>query len=181
MEIIETDLPGVFILIPQVFTDHRGWFYESCNRKFLADYGIDFNIVQINHSFSQQKNTLRGLHFQNHPHTQAKIVRCLAGSILDAAVDLRRDSPAFLHWTIVELSASNRRQLYIPKGFAHGCLTLSDNTEIEYLTDEFYDPAAERTIRYDAPSIGIRWETAIPILSHKDAEAPFWHESCCNF
>ena len=181
MEVIQTDLPGVVILIPQIFTDHRGWFYESCSRKALAAHGIDFNIAQINHSSSLQKNTLRGLHFQNHPFAQAKIVRCIAGSILDAAVDLRRDSPAYLQWTTVKLSAANRRQLYIPRGFAHGCLALTDNAEIEYLTDEFYHPEAERTVRYDDPAIGINWETADPILSAKDAAAPFLRDSDCNF
>ena len=181
MEVMQTDLPGVVILIPQVFTDHRGWFFESCSRRALAAHGIDFNIAQINRSCSLQRYTLRGLHFQNHPYAQAKIIRCTAGSILDAAVDLRRDSPAYLQYTMVELSAANRRQLYIPRGFAHGCLTLTDNTEIEYLTDEFYYPEADRTLRFDDPAIGISWETADPILSAKDAAAPFLRDCGCNF
>jgi len=181
MEVTKSTINDVLILTPRVFKDNRGWFYESYTQKALSSIGIEHCFVQANHSFSLMKNTVRGLHFQNNLKAQTKIVRCTVGSIMDVAVDLRKNSLTYLQWVMVELSAGNKKQLYIPKGFAHGFLSLTDNVEIQYLVDEFYSPEADRSIRYDDPDIGIRWNVENPILSEKDSEAPLLKDSDYNF
>jgi len=178
---INTDLHEVYILEPQVFKDDRGWFMESWSQNESASIGINGSFVQDNHSFTAKKGTLRGLHFQNNPMSQSKIIRCIAGSILDVAVDIRKGSPHYLKWVAVELTANNRRQLYIPRGFAHGYLTLCNNVEVIYKVDNFYKKEYDRSIIYNDTTIGVEWGISNPILSAKDSDAPCLAESDCNY
>ena len=172
MNVIETALAGVRILEPQVFGDTRGWFMESWSKKKMEDAGICVDFVQDNHSFSAQKGTLRGLHYQLNPMAQAKLLRVSHGAIFDVAVDIRRGSPTYAKWVGVELTAENARQLFIPRGFAHGFITLTDNVEVQYKADNFYAPACDGNIRWDDPEIGVTWPLAPVVLSEKDANAP---------
>lgn len=173
MQIEQTALPGVLILTPQRFGDHRGFFSESWNRQRMADHGIDIDFVQDNHSLSAAVGTVRGLHFQTPPHAQDKLVRCGRGALLDVAVDIRRGSPTYGQWVGVELSAENGRQLLVPAGFAHGFATRAPDTEIVYKCSDYYAPDCDRALRYDDPQVGIDWGLAgDPILSDKDAAAP---------
>lgn len=181
MKKIETNLPGVYILEPQVFGDSRGWFMETYSSSKFFDLGIDTLFVQDNQSFTAQKDVLRGLHFQNSPAAQCKIVRVFSGAVLDVAVDIRKGSPHYLKWTAVELSADNNRQLYIPRGFAHGFLTLTENVHFVYKVDSLYNKECDRSIRFDDPAIGVDWGINNPILSDKDKNAPFLKDSDCNF
>ncbi len=169
---VRLSIPDVVLFEPQVFADARGHFLESFNRKTFADaVGFDPDFVQDNQSFSH-KGVLRGLHYQLQPHAQGKLVRVVAGAAFDVAVDLRDNSPTRLKWVSAMLSAENRNQLWIPPGFAHGFLSLEEPTEFLYKTTTFYDPASERSIRWDDPKIGIDWPTRAPVLSAKDAAAP---------
>jgi dTDP-4-dehydrorhamnose 3,5-epimerase len=179
--IIETKLPGAFILEPQVFGDGRGWFLESWSRRDLESAGFFYDFVQDNHSFSANRGTLRGIHFQNGEHAQAKIVRCVRGAVMDVAVDLRRGSPTFSSWVSVELSAENKRQFLIPRGFGHAFLTLTDDVEFCYKADNYYSMDADRGIRYDDPAIGVIWPDMELILSDKDRVAPLLTESDVDF
>ncbi len=181
MKLKKTKFDGVYIISPEVFGDARGWFYESYNEKALREAGIKTRFVQDNHSFNSQKNTLRGLHFQNTPHSQAKLVRCTAGAIKDVIVDLRESSPTYKQWLAVELSPENHWQMYIPKGFAHGYLTLAPKSEFQYKVDEFYCRESDRSIRFDDPEIGIDWGCRNPIVSQKDKIAPLLRDSDVNF
>ena len=182
MQVIETKLPGVLILAPKVHGDHRGWFVETYSKRTLADLGIHHEFVQDNHSFSAQQGTLRGLHFQNNPKAQTKLVRCTRGRILDVAVDIRRGSPTFAQWVAVELSADNQHQLLVPKGFAHAFLTLTENVEVQYKVDEYYAPDCDRSIRFDDPQIGVDWGVDVtPVLSDKDLKAPLLQDCDFNF
>lgn len=181
MNLTKTEIDGVYILEPKVFKDNRGWFMESYSYKVLKEIGLDINFVQDNHSYSALKGTLRGLHFQTNPMAQTKLVRCTRGKILDVAIDLRRSSPTYKQWVSVELSEENKKQLLIPKGFAHGFLTLTDNVEVQYKVDEYYSAEHDRSIRYDDPDIGIDWGVDNPILSEKDLKAPLLRGSDHNF
>lgn len=181
MNILHTKIKDVFIIEPRVFGDHRGWFMETYSYKLFKENGIVQQFVQDNHSLSIQKGTLRGLHFQNNPKAQAKLIRCTKGKILDVAVDLRTDSSTFKKWVSVELSEENKKQIFIPKGFAHGFLTLTDNVEVQYKVDEFYAPECDRGIRYNDPEFNINWGDIQPILSEKDANAPFLKDCDLNF
>ncbi len=172
MNVIETKLSGVRILEPQVFGDARGWFMESWSEKKMEDAGIRVDFVQDNHSFSTQKGTLRGLHYQLNPMAQAKLLRVSRGAIFDVAVDIRRGAPTYAQWIGVELSAENYRQLFIPRGFAHGFITLTDDVEVQYKADNFYAPDCDGNIRWDDPAIGIAWPLTPTVLSEKDAAAP---------
>ncbi|SAK43983.1 dTDP-4-dehydrorhamnose 3,5-epimerase [Caballeronia catudaia] len=167
---VSTEIPEVVILEPKVFGDDRGFFYESFNAKhFEAATGLKREFVQDNHSRSA-KNVLRGLHYQTQ-HTQGKLVRVIAGAVFDVAVDIRRSSPTFGKWAGVELSAENRRQLWVPEGFAHGFVVISEFAEFLYKTTDYYAPEFEQSIRWDDPQINIRWPAGIePILSKKDAD-----------
>ncbi|GGU50081.1 dTDP-4-dehydrorhamnose 3,5-epimerase [Pseudomonas laurentiana] len=168
MEVIATELPDVLILEPKVFGDARGFFYESFNaRTFEALTGVTTTFVQDNHSRSQ-RGVLRGLHYQLE-NPQGKLVRVVQGEILDVCVDVRRSSPTFGRWVSVHLSAENQRQLWIPQGFAHGFVVLSDSAEFLYKTTDYYNPAAERCIRWDDPELAIDWQLQqAPLLSAKD-------------
>lgn len=181
MNVIETKLPGVCIIESQVFGDHRGWFMESWSQKKMEDNGLNVVFVQDNQSFTAKKGTLRGIHFQQYPMSQAKLVRVVRGAVMDVAVDLRKDSPTYKQWVSVELSAENKRQLFIPQGFGHAFLTLTDDVEFVYKCDNLYSRELERSIRYDDPEIGIEWGTDGPVLSDKDAVAPFLKDSDCNY
>jgi len=181
LEIIQTELPDVKILLPRVFGDNRGWFMESWSERDMEKAGLFFEFLQDNHSFSAQKGTLRGLHFQKNPYAQAKLVRCICGAIMDVAVDIRRGSPYFGKWTTAELSAENKKMLLIPHGFAHGFLTLTDNVEILYKADQYYSPEADRSVAWNDPAIGIYWGIDEPILSRKDQNAPLLADSDANF
>lgn len=176
MKVIETALPGVVIIEPQVFGDARGWFMESWSAKKMEDGGIHVAFVQDNHSFSAQKGTLRGLHYQLNPMAQAKLLRASRGAIFDVAVDVRRGSPTYAQWVGVELSAENYRQLFIPRGFAHGFITLTDNVEVQYKADNLYAPDCDGNIRWDDPAIGVAWPLTPTVLSEKDANAPLLAE-----
>ena len=181
MNVIETKLAGVVIVEPQVFGDHRGWFMESWSQKTMADNGLNVNFVQDNQSYTARKGTLRGIHFQQYPMAQTKLVRVTRGAVMDVAVDLRKDSPTYRQWVAVELSAENRKQLLIPQGFGHAFLTLTDDVEFVYKCDNFYSKEHDRNIRFDDPELGVEWGIADPILSEKDAAAPFLKDSDCNF
>ena len=181
MKIIKTEIEDVLILEPRVFGDHRGWFTETYSKTKFQELGIDIEFVQDNHSMSAQKGTLRGLHFQTNPKAQTKLVRCTKGKILDVAVDLRKGSSTYKKWVGVELSEENKKQLLIPKGFAHGFLTLTDNVEVQYKVDEYYAPECDRSIRFDDPEIGVDWGIEEPILSEKDLKAPLLKDSDVDF
>lgn len=169
-------LPEVILLEPRLFADERGWFTESYNARSFADVtGLDVGFVQDNHSRSA-RGVLRGLHYQLPPSAQGKLVRAVSGAIFDIAVDIRRSSPTFRRWVGETLSADNRRQLWVPPGFAHGFLALDEGTEVLYKTTGFYDRAAERSIRWDDPDLAIGWPAGLtPILAAKDAAAPPLH------
>ena len=143
--------------------------------------GFDIDFAQDNHSYTAKKGVIRGIHFQNNPDSQTKIVRCIRGAVLDVAVDLRKGSPTYKKWLAFELSADNKRQLLIPKGFGHGFLTLSEDTEFLYSVDNPYSPSLDRSIKYSDPDLAIDWGIADPILSEKDAAAPYLKDSDCNY
>ena len=176
MKVTETKLKGVYIVEPQVFGDARGWFTESWSEKKLAEAGIRADFVQDNHSYSAQKGTLRGLHYQLNPMCQAKMLRCTRGKIFDVAVDIRKGSPQYGQWVGVELSAENHKQLFIPRGFAHGFITLTDDVEVQYKADNYYAPECDGNIRWDDPEIGVEWPIEPVILSDKDRVAPLLKE-----
>jgi len=168
MRATATSLPDVLIIEPRVFEDARGFFFESYNRRTFAEAGIDAEFVQDNHSRSV-RGVLRGLHYQIQ-HAQGKLVRVVAGEVFDVAVDLRRSSPTFGGHVAMRLSASDRRMLYIPPGFAHGFLVLSDAAEFLYKTTDYWYPAHDRTLRFDDPALGIGWPVDVaPTLAPKDA------------
>ena len=164
------------MLEPQVFGDARGWFMESWSQRKMHDAGIDVQFVQDNQSFSAQKGTLRGLHYQLNPMCQAKLLRCTRGKIFDVAVDIRKGSPQYGKWVGVELSAENKKQLFIPRGFAHGFITLTDDVEVQYKADNYYAPECDGNIRWDDPDIGVEWPLKPVILSEKDSKAPLLKE-----
>ena len=173
MNIIPTSIPEVLIIEPKVFGDARGYFYECYNRAKYVAAGIDCDFVQDNESFSR-RGVLRGLHFQAAPYTQAKLVRVINGRVLDVAVDIRRHSPTFGKHVSVELSGENFRQLFIPRGFAHGFAVLSDEALFAYKCDNSYSPAHERGIAFDDPELGIDWmlDASEYLLSPKDKLNP---------
>lgn len=176
MKATETRLKGVFVLEPQVFGDARGWFMESWSQRKMEEAGIKVDFVQDNQSFSAQKGTLRGLHYQLNPKCQAKLLRCTRGRIFDVAVDIRKGSPQYGQWVGVELSAENKKQLFIPRGFAHGFITLTDDVEVQYKADNYYAPECDGNIRWNDPDIGVEWPIEPVILSEKDQQAPLLKE-----
>ena len=182
LKVTETELKGVYVVEPQVFGDSRGWFMETWSARKLVEAGIDVNFVQDNQSFSAAKGTLRGLHYQLNPMSQAKLIRCTRGEIFDVAVDIRRGSPQYAKWVGVRLSADNKKQLFIPRGFAHGFITLTDNVEVMYKADNYYAPECDGNIRWNDPAIGVDWPTEPTNLSDKDKNAPLLSErSGLNF
>ena len=181
MKVVSTEIEDLFIIEPQVFGDNRGWFMESWSQKKMEEAGLFYNFVQDNHSFSALKGTLRGLHFQKGSSSQAKLVRCVRGAVLDVAVDLRKNSKTYKKWVGCILSEENKKQFLIPRGFAHGFLTLTDNVEFVYKADNYYDPQADRNIIWNDEEINIDWGIENPILSEKDKKAPKLSESDVDF
>lgn len=181
MNVIKTKLEGVVIIEPDVFGDHRGYFMETYSKTKYEEIGITVDFVQDNMSFSAQKGTLRGLHWQNAPMAQSKLVSCTRGTVIDVAVDIRKGSPTYGEWVSVELSAENKRQFFIPQGFAHGFLTLTDDVEFRYKVDNFYSKEHERGIRYDDPTVNVDWGALLngiePVLSDKDKIGPTLSEA----
>jgi dTDP-4-dehydrorhamnose 3,5-epimerase len=173
--VIPTRLPGVLLFEPAVFHDDRGYFLERWNRVRMAAAGLDVEFVQDNLSFSRH-GVLRGLHLQAAPYAQGKLVSVLQGSIYDVAVDLRPDSPTHLQWLGMELSAENRRHLYIPEGFAHGFVVTGESALVSYQCTHIYVAEADRSVRWDDPHIGVQWPIADPVLSAKDRNAPLLRE-----
>ena len=172
MLFLETKLKGAFTIDLQRIEDSRGFFARAfCKREFERR-GLNPAVVQCNVSFNPQKGTLRGMHYQQEPFREVKVVRCIAGAIFDAIVDLRPDSSTYRQWTGVELSAQNGRSLYVPEGFAHGYLTLTENTEVFYQVSEFYSPGYERSIRWNDPAFRIQWPIEPLIISPRDASHP---------
>jgi dTDP-4-dehydrorhamnose 3,5-epimerase len=165
------ELPEILVIEPRVFRDDRGFFVETYHAPRYRAAGIDVAFVQDNHSRST-RGTLRGLHWQVAPRAQAKLIRVLAGEILDVAVDIREESPTCGRWTAVALSADNFRQLFVPVGFAHGFLVLSDVADVEYKCSDVYDPAAERGLMWNDPALGIAWPVTDPVLSARDQTHP---------
>lgn len=170
MKITETELPGVLIVEPDVFRDDRGFFLETYHRDRYVAAGLPFPFVQDNHSRSC-RGTLRGLHAQSR-RPQGKLVRAVTGELFDVAVDIRRGSPTFARWVGVVLSEENRRQVYIPPGFAHGFCVLSAQADVDYKCTDVYDPGFELALLWSDPEVGIRWPVTSPLLSRKDAAAP---------
>ena len=172
MEFTKTTLKDVYLIKPQVFGDNRGFFLESYSKKKFEEAGINSNFVQDNHSKSEKKGTLRGLHFQTSPYAQAKLLRVVNGSIYDVVVDLRKDSETFGKWEGFELTADNFKMLFVPRGFAHSFMTLEDNTEVLYKADNLYQPEAEGGIAWNDPDLKIDWPIQDPILSDRDKKWP---------
>ena len=181
MKVIETEIKDLYMIEPQVFGDNRGWFTESWSQKKMEEAGLFYNFVQDSHSFSEKKGTLRGLHFQKGSSSQAKLVRCVRGAVFDVAVDLRKNSKTYKKWVGCVLSEENKKQFLIPRGFAHGFLTLTDNVEFVYKADNYYDPQADRNIIWNDEEINIDWGIENPILSEKDKKAPKLSESDVDF
>ena len=181
MEIKKYDIEGLMLITPKVFGDNRGWFMETYSDSALKSNGVDIVFKQDNHSKSLEKGTLRGLHFQNSPNAQTKLIRCTKGKILDVAVDIRKNSKTYKQWIAVELSEDNKCQLLIPQGFAHGFLTLTEDCEVQYKVDNLYAPESDRSIRFDDPELGVDWGTTDVVLSEKDKNAPFLKDSDFNF
>ena len=180
MQIETTPLSGIVIVTPARFGDTRGFFSESYSAKVLAEHGITIPFVQDNHSLSQTKGTVRGLHFQAPPHAQDKLVRCGRGALFDVVVDIRRGSPTYGQWFGTELSFENGRQILVPAGFAHGFITRTSDTESIYKCSDYYAPETEGAIRWDDPDLDINWRQGagqgelVAILSDKDAAAPLF-------
>lgn len=185
MKVIKTKFQEVLILCPELHGDNRGFFLESYNKARYEEIGITNEFVQDNISYSEKKGTLRGLHWQNAPMSQSKLVTCTRGIVIDVAVDLRKGSPTYREWVSVELSEENRLQLYIPQGFAHGFITLTDKVEFHYKVDNFYSKEHDRGICFNDPSIHVNWGVLLngiqPILSEKDKNGPKLEDSDCNF
>lgn len=172
MNILPTKLDGVLVIETDVFSDHRGFFTESYSYERFMKEGIEYDFIQDNHSLSKEAGTIRGLHFQLAPKAQTKLVRVVVGAIYDVAVDLRKESSTYGQWVGIILSEANKRQLLVPKGFAHGFCTLIDNTQVLYKVDEYYSKEYDRGILWDDPDIGIEWPTNQVILSDKDSAHP---------
>lgn len=181
MNVIHSKLSGISLIEPKVFGDHRGFFMESYNERTFQEHGMDYRFVQDNHSLSAQAGVIRGLHYQLNPKAQTKLVRVIAGAIYDVVVDIRQESPTFGQWEGFILSAENKRQLLVPKGFAHGFCTLVENTEVLYKVDEYYSPEHDRGILWSDPELNINWPSSSPILSEKDTKHPLLKDAELNF
>ena len=175
MEIIETKIKDLLIIKPDVFADERGYFFESYNKQRFSEHGLEMNFVQDNESQSM-KGVLRGLHFQNAPYAQGKLVRVVKGAVMDVAVDLRKGSPTFGQWESVELTEGNKFMYWIPEGFAHGFVCLADHSVFTYKCTNVYNKASEGSIRWNDPDLNIDWKIEHPILSEKDKVAPLFRE-----
>lgn len=176
MKFIKTDFSDLILIEPKVFKDGRGFFLESYSTKPFSEHGIDAVFVQDNHSKSSSKGVLRGLHFQEPPFHQSKLIRVVRGSAFDVAVDLRKNSKTYGRWLGFTLSADNCRILFVPRGFAHGFCTLEPDTEVIYKVDNIYSPEHDKGVRWNDPDLGIKWPIDTPILSDKDSKLPYLKE-----
>lgn len=181
MNVIKTKFEDALLIEPKVFGDHRGFFTESYNKKMFKQNGIDMDFIQDNHSLSQQSGTLRGMHYQLNDKAQTKLVRVTRGAIYDVIVDIRKGSPTYGQWQGFILSADNKRQLLVPKGFAHGFCTIVENTEVQYKVDQLYSPEHDRGIAWNDPALNIDWPFNNPVLSDKDTKHPTLAEADNNF
>ncbi|MFT3679339.1 MAG: dTDP-4-dehydrorhamnose 3,5-epimerase [Ferruginibacter sp.] len=172
MTFTETTLKGSFIVSLKPFSDERGWFARTYCKNEFAAIGHDKEWLQMNHSFTNEKGTVRGMHFQYPPFSEIKMVRCIAGAVMDVVVDIRKDSPTFLQHVSVELSAVNKQMIYIPEGFAHGFQTLQENTELIYHHSAFYQPGVEGGLRYNDPVLNIQWSLPVVNVSERDNNHP---------
>lgn len=172
MKFTETPLQGAYLITPDLLEDERGFFARSFCRHEFTDHGLNADFVQCNISFNKMKGTLRGMHYQISPHEEVKLVRCTAGAIYDVIIDLRAESPTFMKWFAVELTAENHKLLYIPKRFAHGFQTLSANTELSYHHSSFFSPECSRGLRFDDPILGIKWPLSVGVISVRDQNYP---------
>ena len=172
MTFTETALKGSYIISLKPFVDERGWFARTYCKNEFAAIGHDKEWVQMNHSFTAEKGTVRGMHFQHPPFTEIKMVRCIAGAVMDVIVDVRKDSPTFLQHVVVELSAANKQMIYIPEGFAHGFQTLEENTELIYHHSEFYKSGVEGGLRYNDEILNINWPLPVINVSERDNNHP---------
>lgn len=177
MNFIPTPLAGSYVIDLVLRNDHRGWFARTYCKQEFEQIGHTREFVQMNQSYTREKGALRGMHFQRSPHREVKVVRCITGAVFDVIVDLRKDSPTFLQWFGVELSARNKKTLYVPEGFAHGFQTLEENSELLYLVSEQYAPQAEGGVRYDDPAFKIQWPLAVSDISEKDMAHPLLTEN----
>jgi dTDP-4-dehydrorhamnose 3,5-epimerase len=169
----ETGLPGAYVIDLERIEDERGFFARAWDERELTEHGLESRIAQCNVSFNKRKGTLRGMHLQRPPHQEVKLIRCTRGGLFDVIIDLRPDSGAYKRWIGIELTADNRRMLYVPRGFAHGFQTLEDDTETFYMVSEFYTPGAESGVRWDDPVFGIEWLLGRPTeVSEKDQHWP---------
>ena len=177
---LQTELEGAYILEPDVHGDSRGWFMETYTKNKMGDLeSIEF--VQDNQSYSSQKGILRGLHCQTNPHCQTKLIRCTKGEIWDVIVDIRKGSPTYKKWIKVLLTAENKKQLFIPKGFLHGFVTITDEVEVQYKVDDYYNKECDRSVKFNDPEFGVEWGIENPIMSEKDKNAPLYKDSDCIF
>ncbi len=178
---IALPLKDAYVIVPEVYTDHRGYFIETYNLQNFTEIGITLKFVQDNESKTLKAGTIRGLHYQMAPMAQAKLVRCVRGAIFDVIVDIRPGSPTFGRWTGVYLNDRNHKQILVPVGFAHGFQALVDNVIVAYKVSQFYSKEHDRSIRWDDPDIGISWPIDNPILSEKDRNAPFLKDAELRF
>lgn len=181
MEIIKTELEDAVIVVPKMIGDNRGWFVESYNKKDLEELGLEVDFVQDNRSFSKKKGTLRGLHCQKNPTAQAKLVSCVQGAINDVIVDIRHGSPTYMKHIVVELSAENNKMLFVPEGFLHGFVSLTDDVVLNYKVSSYFRPENDRSIKFDDPAFSIDWGNDEHTMSQKDLNAPFYSDSDVYF
>lgn len=181
MRVIESKLEGVKLIEPKAFGDHRGFFMESYNETLFNEHGINHTFIQDNHSLSKEAGVLRGMHYQLEPKAQTKLIRVATGAIYDVVVDIRKGSPTYGQWEGYILSEHNKRQLLVPRGFAHGFCTITENVNVLYKVDELYSPEHDRGIAWDDPSLGIKWPISEPILSEKDSKHPVLQDADHNF
>ena len=168
----DTKIKGAYVIDPERFPDHRGFFARAWDRRDLEKKGLSTALAQCNISYNKSAGTLRGMHYQLPPHAEIKVVRCTMGALYDVIVDLRKDSPSYRQWAGVELTAENRRMLYIPEGCAHGFITLVENTEAYYHVSAHYEPSAYRGVRYNDPAFGIEWPREVSVIAERDATYP---------
>ena len=173
----ETKLQGAYVIEIKQITDDRGFFGRSWCQKEMEDHGLNGNVVQSNTSLSKLKGTIRGMHYQKPPYEETKLIRCTKGAIYDVIVDLRKDSPTFMQWFGIELTEDNYKMVYVPENFAHGFVTLKDNSEVTYLVTQFYTPGSEGGLRYDDPQLNIQWPIDIKVVSEKDKSQPDFNKS----
>ena len=170
-------LAGIYTVEPEPFMDERGWFARTYCKNEFTSIGHTAEWVQLNHSFTNQTGTVRGMHYQLSPFSEIKLVRCISGAVYDVVIDLRRDSATFLQWFGTELSAVNKKMIYIPAGFAHGFQTIADNSELIYHHSQYYTPGVEAAIKYNEPKLNINWPLAVTHISERDAQHPFLDEN----